>query len=40
MERRGSSREELKRTVKFVLFSASAGIIEFGSFTLLESVTN
>ncbi len=40
MERNGSSREELKRTLKFVLFSASAGIIEFGSFTLLESVTN
>ena len=33
-------KEELIRTVKFVLFSISAGIIEFGSFTLLESLTN
>lgn len=29
-------RKELFRTIKFVLFSASAGIIELGSFTLLD----
>ena len=34
------NREEMMRTVKFVLFSISAGVIEFGSFTLLESLTN
>lgn len=28
-------KKELVRTVKFALFSASAGIIQFGSFTLL-----
>ena len=32
------SKKELLRTVKFVLFSASAGIIQFLSFTLLEEV--
>ncbi len=32
-------RTELKRTVKFVLFSISAGVIEFGVFTLLDNVT-
>ena len=32
-------RTELKRTIKFVLFSISAGVIEFGTFTLLDSVT-
>ena len=32
-------RTELKRTVKFVLFSISAGVIEIGVFTLLDSVT-
>jgi len=30
--------KELWRTVKFVLFSASAGIIEFGSFALMYNV--
>ena len=28
-------REELKRTIKFVLFSISAGAIEIGVFTVL-----
>ena len=32
-------RTELKRTVKFVLFSISAGVIELGTFTLLNSLT-
>lgn len=31
--------EELKRTVKFVLFSISAGLIEIGSFELLNILT-
>ena len=31
-------KKELLRTVKFVLFSASAGIIQVGSFALLETV--
>lgn len=30
--------KELARTIKFVLFSASAGVIEFVSFTLLSEV--
>jgi len=37
---KNEKKEELKRTIKFVLFSVSAGVIEFGSFTLLESLTN
>ncbi len=32
-------RTELIRTVKFVLFSISAGLIQIGSFTLLTSLT-
>ena len=32
--------KELIRTIKFVLFSASAGIIEIGVFTLLTAVTD
>lgn len=32
-------RKELIRTIKFALFSASAGIIELGSFTLLDLFT-
>lgn len=32
-------RKELIRTIKFALFSASAGIIELGSFTLLNLTT-
>ena len=31
--------KELFRTIKFALFSASAGIIELGSFALLDAVT-
>lgn len=31
-------RQELKRVVLFTLFSASAGLIELGSFTLLELI--
>ena len=33
-------RKELWRAVKFVLFSASAGIIEIGSFALLNELTS
>ena len=33
-------KKELIRTIKFALFSASAGIIELGSFTLLDAITN
>ena len=32
--------KELIRTIKFVLFSASAGLIEFGTFSLLTAVTD
>jgi len=32
-------RSELIRTIKFVLFSASAGVIEIGSFELLNLLT-
>lgn len=31
-----SKKKEMMRAVKFALFSASAGIIEFGAFTLLN----
>lgn len=34
----GETKKELWRTVKFVLFSASAGIIQVASFTLFEEV--
>ena len=34
------NKKELIRTVKFTLFSISAGIIEFGVFTLLTTLTN
>lgn len=33
------NQEELKRTIKFVLFSISAGLIEIGSFELLNILT-
>ena len=33
-------KKELLRTLKFVLFSASAGLIEIGVFTLLETLTD
>ncbi len=32
--------KELLRTIKFTLFSISAGVIEIGVFTLLDNVTN
>ena len=34
------NKEELKRTIKFVLFSISAGVIELVAYTLLESFTS
>ena len=34
-EKKDAKREELKRTVKFVLFSISAGAIELGTFTVM-----
>lgn len=34
-EKTDAKREELKRTVKFVLFSISAGVVEIGVFTVL-----
>ena len=37
-EKKPQGREELKRTVKFVLFSISAGVIELGSFTVMYEV--
>ncbi len=33
-------KKELIRTIKFTLFSISAGLIEIGVFTLLDNVTN
>jgi putative flippase GtrA len=33
-------RKELARGLKFILFSASAGIIEFASFALLDAATS
>lgn len=36
----GGNKAELVRTVKFVLFSVSAGIIEYGSFTALNAPTS
>lgn len=38
-DRQSKDRSELIRTVKFVLFSMSAGVIEFGSFELLSILT-
>ena len=34
-----NNKKEIWRAVKFTLFSASAGIIEFVSFTLLNEFT-
>ena len=34
------NKKELLRTIKFTLFSTSAGIIEIGLFTLLNNITN
>ena len=40
MEEKGQKdRRELWRTIKFVLFSCSAGVIQIGSFTLLNELT-
>ena len=33
-------KQEIWRAIKFLLFSASAGIIEIGSFALLDELTN
>ena len=33
-------KQEIWRAIKFLLFSASAGIIEIGSFALLNELTN
>ena len=38
-EKQPKDRSELIRTIKFVLFSISAGVIEFGSFELLNILT-
>ncbi len=38
-KKKEAKQEELKRTIKFVLFSISAGAIEFGSFELLNILT-
>ena len=37
-EKKQENKEELKRTIKFVLFSISAGVIELGTFTILYEV--
>ena len=37
-EKKKENRAELIRTVKFVLFSISAGVIELGTFTVLYEV--
>lgn len=34
-----NKKKELTRGVKFILFSISAGVIEFGSFALLDGLT-
>jgi len=34
-----NKKKEIVRVIKFVLFSISAGVIEFGSFTLLTEFT-
>ncbi len=35
-----NNKKELIRKIKFTLFSISAGIVEIGLFTLLDSITN
>lgn len=37
-DKKNAKRTEMIRTVKFVLFSASAGLIEIGAFTILYEV--
>lgn len=39
MEKKNKNKKEWVRVLKFVLFSASAGIIQFGSFTLFNECT-
>ncbi len=39
MENNNNSMKEFWRVLKFVLFSASAGIVQIGSFTLLNELT-
>lgn len=39
MEKKNKNKKEWVRVLKFVLFSASAGIIQIGSFTLLNEFT-
>lgn len=34
-----NERKELERGIKFILFSISAGVIEFVSFALLDGLT-
>ena len=38
-EKKEADRSELTRSVKFVLFSISAGVVEIGVFTLLQELT-
>lgn len=37
---RSNKRKEIIRGIKFVLFSISAGVIEYASFALLDGITN
>ena len=39
-EEKKSTKKEALRAVKFALFSASAGIIELGAFTVLDLITD
>lgn len=39
-EKKEADRSELTRSVKFVLFSISAGVVEIGVFTLLQELTD
>lgn len=39
MEKKNKNKQEWVRVLKFVLFSASAGIVQIGSFTLFNECT-
>ncbi|HPZ00622.1 MAG TPA: GtrA family protein [Clostridiales bacterium] len=39
LEKDANKKTELKRAIKFVLFSASAGLIQLGSYTILDLAT-
>ena len=39
MEKKNKNKKEWVRVLKFVLFSASAGIVQIGSFTLFNECT-